>query len=67
MNWKNANRQKPESGKLVMIYTPEKTVLSSNVLMGIYWDDTGDWTVYDFESTHDRIVTHWKEVPKPPL
>ncbi len=64
--WNIADRNKPKSGDLVMIYTPENTIQKSNILMGTYWDDTEDWTVYDFERTKELIVTHWKAIPQPP-
>ena len=65
--WYIASRIKPKSGCLVMVYTPDNTIQESNVLMGIYWDDTDNWTVYDFEKTNDLIVTHWKYIPQPPF
>lgn len=65
--WKNANKTKPQSGKLVLIYTPQETIHLSNVLLGIYWSDTNDWTVFDFGRSKELIVTHWKELPRPPL
>ncbi|MEL6667693.1 MAG: DUF551 domain-containing protein [Bacteroidota bacterium] len=64
--WNIANMIKPESGKMVMVYTPDKTIHKSNVLLGIYWDDSDSWTVYDFESTRDLTVTHWREIPEGP-
>lgn len=67
MRWINANKRKPESGKLVLIYTPGRTILGSPVLMGIYWEDDSSWIVYDWDRERDRIVTHWGEIPKPPL
>lgn len=67
MNWINAKKRKPTSGKLVLIYTPEQPILDSHVLIGTYWKDTKDWTVNDFEKVKDLIVTHWMPIPKPPL
>jgi len=66
MEWINVNKRKPRSGKLVLVYTPEKTILGGHVLIGTYWKDTKDWTVNDFERTKDLIVTHWMPIPKKP-
>lgn len=64
--WISVESKKPRTGKLVTIYTPQETIQESHVLTGIYWSDTKDWTVYDFESSKDLIVTHWKPLPNPP-
>ena len=65
--WNIADRIKPDSGKIVMIFTVEKTILGTDILLGTYWDDTDDWTVYDFEKTKELRVSHWKELPQPPF
>lgn len=67
MKWINANKKKPEAGKLVIVYTPDDVILDSNVLLGCYWDDTDNWTVYDFETFKTLRVTHWRSIPKEPL
>jgi hypothetical protein len=66
VEWINVNKRKPRSGKLVLVYTPEKTILGSQVLLGTYWSDTKDWTVNDFERLKNLIVTHWMPIPIAP-
>lgn len=66
MEWISLNKRKPRSGRLVIVYTPERTILQSHVLTGTYWKDTKDWTVNDFEKAKDLIVTHWMPLPKEP-
>jgi hypothetical protein len=64
--WIDAKKRKPKSGRIVLVYTPDRTILELNVLLGTYWDDTKDWAIYDFEKTRDLIVTHWMPLPKRP-
>lgn len=69
--WISVNDKLPKEQKEVLVLAPECNIIGS-VLIGRYFKPNKgfkeSWTVYDFnESALDSKVTHWMELPKPPL
>lgn len=68
--WISVETKKPNSDRIVLVFAPDCKIIGS-ILIGRYYEPergfNESWTVYDFDQSKlDQIVTHWKELPKPP-
>jgi hypothetical protein len=65
--WISVKKRKPKTGRIVLVFTRDETIIGTdNILLGTYFSDTKNWTVYDFESRRELNVTHWMPMPKHP-
>jgi hypothetical protein len=67
MKWIKVKNRKPENSDTVLVFAPNCNIIG-HVLIGCYFVDSDDWTVYDFnDSKLDELVTHWMPLPDKPI
>lgn len=63
--WVSVEDRLPEEGIKVLVFAPDRDIIGSK-LLGSYFYDSKEWTVYCFRDTIRTLVTHWQPLPNPP-